>query len=637
MTIFSNSISRLSWLLAVLLLLAAWGLILNDLTTDSFWSDEAYSAWSVRDDNLRIPQTAREAARYVRDSIVTVFDNIRADVHPPLYYLLLDAWALVTGNSDFTLRYLSALCGPLALAALYATAKRWFDAPTALIATLFLATSGFFLYYTREVRMYSLYLALSVIATWTYTRWWHRPTLLRSVLYGISAALLLYTHYTSITVIAAHGLHALFTLRQWRSTAWHTIFLFGIPLALFLPWLPFFQTQFALNTGFAAPGALPSDISTLAALWMLLTSGYGGIFVLVIILGFISLRSSINYPALSLLLLWGFAPIGTLFALNASGIAVLQMRYLMPVVPAWMLLVAYCVRHISIPFLPTMQQKRATTAIILFFTLWIAYTQASMFSDLWASKPDWRGTIAEAAEVRDPLAPTLVYLDERSPLAHYTPPFGLLDGYTVNIGWRDFTSIEIDNLANNLGAAPVQWGIVAMQAPQSWDAIAALSAERGVSYRQSVQATVFYAFDSTSDEPLRFAFAPQNSSEPLLTYTGDLFTAYTATAEESICVPLRLTVQTDIPAGYALAVHLTRGYNELVAQQDMPLPSTATDDTIEREPCLTVPQTDHYHLRLIIYQIASGERLNLLETTHYWGHYLMLGTVSPPSELNLSE
>ncbi|MEL7435351.1 MAG: hypothetical protein AAFN11_15490, partial [Chloroflexota bacterium] len=59
-------------------------------------------------------------------------------------------------------------------------------------------------------------------------------------------------------------------------------------------------------------------------------------------------------------------------------------------------------------------------------------------------------------------------------------------------------------------------------------------------------------------------------------------------------------------------------------------------EIITLEPCITIPSEDSYHLRLLVTDVASGQYLNLLENSQYWGHYLILGRVQPPSASNLS-
>jgi hypothetical protein len=197
----------------------------------------------------------------------------------------------------------------------------------------------------------------------------------------------------------------------------------------------------------------------------------------------------------------------------------------------------------------------------------------------------------------------------------------LLQGISINIAWRNFSPQEIHSTAAALNQANSVWAIAAMQAPESWDAIAALSQNRGVSYRDSVQWTVFYLFVNESDEKLAFTFAN------LLAYRGEFYGEYTISSDNKLCVPIILEALADIPENYSIGLHLTRGYNELVAQLDEGLGVYAVGDMIEREMCLTVPENDTYHLRLVIYDWHSIERLAVLESDFLWDDYLMLGVL----------
>ena len=80
------------------------------------------------------------------------------------------------GESAFAIRLLSLFFGLIGSAATYAVGKRLFDRATGLIALAVLGASGFFIYYTREARMYTLLLALAALSTWVYLLWRDRPS-----------------------------------------------------------------------------------------------------------------------------------------------------------------------------------------------------------------------------------------------------------------------------------------------------------------------------------------------------------------------------------------------------------------------------------------------------------------------------
>lgn len=601
-----------------------YGIILNNLLSYSFWLDEGFSAWVVRDE-MRDPNTLRETVRFVRDSLLDTLNHIESDVHPPLYYLLLDGWTLLVGHSEFALRLPSALLATLALASIYAVGRQWFTMKTGLIALVVLGTSGFYLYYAREARMYSLYLALATLSTWAYTLWWQKPTTSRGLLYTIILALLLYTHYTSFTIIIVHFIHTIITVKSWsHKVSWWQFFIpFGLAVLLFAPWIPFLIRQLEINTGFSAPGAIVSDWATAAAIWLKLTSGYWGIFALVLIFSRVVLIVHKKYSALSLLLLWGLVPVGILFFINAQGLSVLQLRYLIPIVGAWSLLIAYL---LSDMWIPLVKNQRLGFALTVFFTAWIAYTQLATYHIHWVLKPDWRGAANDALNERQLREPALVYLDDHSPLTYYAYQIGLLDGISLNIGWNDFAPQEIRELVNQLDDADTIWAFMEMQAPSSWDALAELSDNRGISYRDSVQGTILYAFDSVSDENLHFTFGT-NGDNHLFAYQSDLYARYEVSTGDETCVPIVLETLADIDENYTLSLHLTRGYNEIVAESSLDLGTYRLGEIIEEELCVIKLSNETYHLRLLIYPQQSTFPLYLMESNLFWGNHLIVGVV----------
>jgi 4-amino-4-deoxy-L-arabinose transferase-like glycosyltransferase len=612
---------------ASLLLLLVFALVLNGLQEDSLWMDEGYSAWLVRDE-MRAPESPRDMLRYVRDSFATSFERLRLDVHPPLYYFLLDAWTLLIGNSEFALRLLSALMGLLALAATYSQGATAFNRRAGLMALLLLGTSGFFIYYSREARSYGLYMALASLSTFAYWCFYKKSNWQRGIAYTLVATGLLYTHYTSITVIAAHGIFSILLLIM-RQGTWKQVFPFLLIAALFAPWWFLYgQEQFRLNTSVEAAGALPSDWATLAALWLLLTSGIWGIFAL--ILSFSRLNPLIwltknrhteaLFPnTIILLLLAGLLPPIILLLANAYGLAIFQLRYLIAIVPIWAILVAYALSELWIPFVKNPYIKMAVSLI---FLLWISYIQLASFREFWPEKPRWREASALASEASQPLEPALVYLDEKSPFAYYAYQDSLLDGMSIRVSWREFAPKEVSEIGENLADAESVWALVAMQAPESWDAVAALSENRGVSYRDSVQWTIYYRFDAASHEALSFNFGEA------FAYQSPFYRRYESFIGEEVCVPILLEALHDVAEGYSIGLHLTRGYNEVVKQLDEGLGAVAAGEIIERELCLTIPEAGSFHLRLVIYDWRKPlRRLPVLERDLLWGDYLMVGVV----------
>ena len=122
----------------LLLLLLAFALRLYRLGGQSLWYDETVSAILAR---KAIPELIAHTAR---------------DIHPPGYYLLLHGWRRLAGETEFALAFLSLVFGVLLVAGVYLLGRRLFDRPAALWAAALVALSPYHLWYSQEVRMYTL-------------------------------------------------------------------------------------------------------------------------------------------------------------------------------------------------------------------------------------------------------------------------------------------------------------------------------------------------------------------------------------------------------------------------------------------------------------------------------------------------
>ena len=161
-------------------------------------------------------------------------------MHPPLYFLLLDGWAALVGDSVFSVRLLSLLFGILGLTVTFVVCRKLFNDQAGLIVLAWLGTHSFFIYYCREARMYTLLLCLSGLSMGAYLTWLKRPTGCRTFRYVVTAVLLFYTHYCGFFILLTHGIHLLLT----RPSRWHRWLLaVGLSLLLYTPWLPILWQQ----------------------------------------------------------------------------------------------------------------------------------------------------------------------------------------------------------------------------------------------------------------------------------------------------------------------------------------------------------------------------------------------------------
>jgi uncharacterized membrane protein len=192
------------------------------------------------------------------NSYSRILEATSNDVHPPLYYFLTKGWMYFIGTSEFSLRLLSILLGSLAILAGYFLIRLFFDKAKSLLISLAIMFNPFLIYYSWEIRMYSLSLLLILSSTYFLMR--IQRTLLKKynktllieliVLYSLSIGLALYTHYFAFLVFFSQLIYIFkiyFEERKINSKI--LLSLIVIPLIIFLPWLYTMTSQLARGQG----------------------------------------------------------------------------------------------------------------------------------------------------------------------------------------------------------------------------------------------------------------------------------------------------------------------------------------------------------------------------------------------------
>jgi uncharacterized membrane protein len=198
------------------------GLVIRTLLLDSksLWLDEALSIKLAADPNLLWGAG---------------FDN----AHPPLYYTLLHYW-LPLGESEFTLRLSSALVGSLAIPLSYALAVRLADQKVALTTIWLTALAPLLVWYAQELRSYSLFMVLGLLASLAFVNLLSRPTLWWWLLFVLAISAAGYTHYAAFVLIAAQiGIAGILYLQQRTTRKGFLLWLLAWPAVglLYWPWL----------------------------------------------------------------------------------------------------------------------------------------------------------------------------------------------------------------------------------------------------------------------------------------------------------------------------------------------------------------------------------------------------------------
>ena len=98
-------------------------------------------------------------------SFIEIYQLLKVDVHPPLYYYIVNVFFHIFGDSSFVARFVSVLFGVGGLLALYYLAKELFNKKTiGIIAVLLLTINHFHIYYSQEARMYTMLFFTSIMS-----------------------------------------------------------------------------------------------------------------------------------------------------------------------------------------------------------------------------------------------------------------------------------------------------------------------------------------------------------------------------------------------------------------------------------------------------------------------------------------
>jgi hypothetical protein len=399
-------VSRWRWLL-VLILLLAFGLRVHNLEVQSFWNDEGNSA------------------RLSERSIPLIIEGTASDIHPPLYYLLLNQWRKLMGDSEFGLRSLSLFAGLLVVPLTYVlgrflgwgkaehrVAQRSHRKPQrgglllGLIAAGLAAINPGLVYYSQEARMYALLGFFAVLSTVLLLRWLlavGKPLAVNGKrrwvwggAYVLSAVAGLYTHYFFPAVLLVHNLfilfkiiqslpkpltinHLPFALRQRLIKHWLLLML--ATLLLYAPWLPIFLDQFGSD-----PIRRPGMGEFLTAVSHFLTFGQTiepETSLLWVMTGLLGLGLVNGCTKLILPILGVLIPLGMMFATGTTGAE--YYKFLVVAVPFWVI-------WLSASFTETNQRGfRLLAAVGLLVLPWgMGQSLQNMYGDPAYARADYR-------------------------------------------------------------------------------------------------------------------------------------------------------------------------------------------------------------------------------------------------------
>lgn len=184
---------------------------------DGLWNDE-YVSWMI-------------AAAPFNNGFISA---VKSQCHMPFYYLYLKFFMTLFGQSDLLLRLTSVFAGILSIIAMYFTGREK-DEKTGLTCASLTAISSFLIYYSQEVRLYSILFLFSALSLLYTLRCIKNPVKKNFALCALFNFLILFTHTIGFVFVFFNLIFLSINLyKQFKKviiTVWLTIFAGGIILS----------------------------------------------------------------------------------------------------------------------------------------------------------------------------------------------------------------------------------------------------------------------------------------------------------------------------------------------------------------------------------------------------------------------
>lgn len=317
-------------LVAALATLGAALIGLWDLGRRSLWYDEAFTVGIVD--------------RPMGD---VVWRLTHWEVNQSPYYLLFSGWFRISQGEVF-LRSMSVAFAVAAVPAIFVLGRRIADARVGAVAAVLLAVHPLVVQWGQQLRSYSMVVFMVTVATIALLRAVDEPDdTRRSVIYGVIAAVTIYTQFFALLVVVVHLLWVALvrpTPRRVVIAAGGAVGVLVLPLAWYLLtyegdpliWLagrgndPLLATARGL-TGGRGVNVVAYAIAAATGVWAL--SRLAGD-------GFAALRASSRWRAV-LPLMWAVLPVAATALATYTAKPVMEARFLIVVVPGLVLLVAF--------------------------------------------------------------------------------------------------------------------------------------------------------------------------------------------------------------------------------------------------------------------------------------------------------
>jgi uncharacterized membrane protein len=157
-----------------------------------------------------------------------------------VYVLLTHFWIQFFGTSEASTRLLPALFGTLSVLLTYVLGRELFGKRVGLVAALLTSLSAFQVYYSQEIRYYSLFVMCALLSYLLLLRALRTGKAVYFALYALAGIVMFYSHSYAVFVLAAQNLYFALSWKRVRPLlgtwlVWQAVVALAILPALMLP------------------------------------------------------------------------------------------------------------------------------------------------------------------------------------------------------------------------------------------------------------------------------------------------------------------------------------------------------------------------------------------------------------------
>jgi hypothetical protein len=199
----------------------------------------------------------------VRAPIGTMLELLRADFHPPLYFLFLKLWVRLVPGTMPLIDAIRLASVALVLAGTVAIDRLWLRELSPRLRRWFLVLwvlSPFLLLYARMGRSYSAQILVAAFAIRYSADWARRPAVGTALRFAVAECVLLYLHYLpGLSVGAGFGAYGLCRIvRGERERVRSFALAAALGAALYLPWAAPLATAVGRRVGAEVHAMMPT-------------------------------------------------------------------------------------------------------------------------------------------------------------------------------------------------------------------------------------------------------------------------------------------------------------------------------------------------------------------------------------------